>query len=144
MQQNKEELVKFLQEDLSLVYLDIFNRLNELNFSLQGHDKTVINFIDIFSAFQPKLQPWERKLTIGRTGMFPTLNEFLKDTEDVRLDDSVKSKIINNLHSLRCELPSISPTSQEMIWHLLETRIWSQAQTLSAYLMEMMIFKRSL
>ena len=51
-QQRKEKLVKFLPGDvISLAHLvDIFGRLNELNLSLQGHDITIINFIDILSA----------------------------------------------------------------------------------------------
>jgi len=106
----KEELVNVLQEDVvSLAYLmDIFGRLNELTLSLQGYDKT-INFIDVLSAFQAKLELWERKMTTSRTGMFPTLNELLEDTEDVRLNDNIKSKIINNLYSLRGEFANYFP-----------------------------------
>ena len=36
--------------------------------------------------------------------MFCTLNEFIEDTEDVRHDGNIKSKIINELRYLRCEL----------------------------------------
>ena len=42
-------------------------------------------------------------MTMGRTGMFHTLTEFLEDIEGMRFDDNVKSKSINNLTSLRCE-----------------------------------------
>ena len=103
--QQKKDLVKFLQEDVvSLAYLvDIFSRLNELNLSLQGQDKTIVNFIDALSAFQAKLELWERKMTMGQMGMFLTLNEFIEDAEDMRLDDDVKLQIINNLLSLRSE-----------------------------------------
>ena len=53
VQQKKEGLVRFLHEDVtSLAYLvDIFGKLNELNLSLQGQDKTIIDFIDALSAF---------------------------------------------------------------------------------------------
>ena len=52
-QQRKEELAQFLQdEDLALAYLvDIFSRLNALNTSMQGKDKTIIDFLDLLSAF---------------------------------------------------------------------------------------------
>ena len=40
---------------------------------------------------------------MGKTGLFPALNEFLKDTANVPLDDNVKSKIIYNLQSFCCE-----------------------------------------
>ena len=111
VQQKKEDLVKFLHEDVvSLAYLvDIFGRLNELNLSLQGQAKTIINFIDALSAFQAKLELWERKMTKGQLGMFPTLNEFIEDTEDMRLDGDVKLKIINNLQSLRSEFTKYFP-----------------------------------
>ena len=111
VQQKKEDLVKFLYENVvSLAYIvDIFSRLNELNLSLQGHDKTIINFIDALSAFQAKLGLWERKMTMGQIGMFPTLNEFIEDAEDMRLDDDVKSQMINNLLSLRSEFAKYFP-----------------------------------
>ena len=111
VQQKKEDLVKFLHEDVvSLAYLvDIFGRLNELNLSLQGQAKTIINFIDTLPAFQAKLELWERKMTKGQLGMFPTLNEFIEDTEDMRLDGDVKLKIINNLQSLCSEFTKYFP-----------------------------------
>ena len=110
-QQKKEDLVKFLHEDVvSMAYLvDIISRLNELNLSLQGQDKTIVNFIDALSPFQAQLGLWERKMTMGQMGMFPTLNEFIEDAEDVRLDDDVKSQIINNLLSLRSEFAKYFP-----------------------------------
>ena len=72
VQQKKEDLVEFLHEDVvSLAYLvDIFSRLNELNLSLQGQDKTIVNFIDALSAFQAKLELWERKMTMAKWECF--------------------------------------------------------------------------
>ena len=95
---------------VSLAYLvDIFSRINELNLSLQGRDKTIVNFIDALSAFQAKLELWERKMTMGQMGMFPTLNEFIENAEDMRLDYDVKSQIINNIVSLRSEFANYFP-----------------------------------
>ena len=76
---------------------------------MQGQDKTIVNFIDALSAFQAKLGLWEKKMTMGQMGMFPTLNEFIEDAEDMRLDDDVKSQIINNLLSLRSEFAKYFP-----------------------------------
>ena len=42
-------------------------------------------------------------------GMFPTLNEFTENAEDMRLDDDVKSQIISNLLSLRSEFAKCFP-----------------------------------
>ena len=48
-------------------------------------------------------------MTIGQVGIFPTLNELIKDTEGMRLDNDVKFKIINNLISLRSEFTKYFP-----------------------------------
>ena len=48
-------------------------------------------------------------MTKGQLGMFPTLNEFIEDTEDMRLDGDVKLKIINNLQSLCSEFTKYFP-----------------------------------
>ena len=79
VQQKKEGIVKvFIEDVISLAYLaDVFDKLNQLNLSLQGQDKTNIDFIDALSTFQAKLKLWERKMTMGQIGMFPTLNELI-------------------------------------------------------------------
>ena len=42
---------------LSLDYIvDIFGKLDELNISLQGKDKTIIDFVDALSRFNAKLE----------------------------------------------------------------------------------------
>ena len=85
---------------VSLAYLvDIFSRLNEVNLSLQGKDKTVIKFIDILSAFQAKLELWERKMAMDKTGMFPVLNALLEDN----------ANYIDNLQSLHSEFAKYIP-----------------------------------
>ena len=48
-------------------------------------------------------------MTMVRTGIFHTLNQFLEDTENVRVDDNVKLKIINSLQPLAVSLSSTSP-----------------------------------
>ena len=50
--------------------------------------------------------------------MFPTLNEFIEDAEDMRIDDDVKSQIINNLLSLRSKFAKYFPdtTSDDLVF----------------------------
>ena len=57
VQQKKEDLVKFLHEDVvSLAYLaDIFSRLNELNLSLQGKTKQLSILSTHFQHFRRNL-----------------------------------------------------------------------------------------
>ena len=43
-------------------------------------------------------------MTTSRPEMFYTLNEYLEDTEDVRYDDNIKSKIIDQLQFVCSEL----------------------------------------
>ena len=146
VQQKKEDLVEYLHEDVvSLAYLvDIFSRLNELNLSLQGQDKTIVNFIDALSAFQAKLELWERKMTMGQMGMFPTLNEFIEDAEDMRLDNMSNRRLSTIFYLFPLNLQNIFRTQQEMIWYLLEAHTLSQTQTLSTCSAEMMQLKRNL
>ena len=117
VQQKKEGLVRFLHEDVtSLAYfVDVFGKLNELNLSLQGQDKTIIDFKDALSAFQTNLELWERKISIGKMGMFPTLNDLIEDTENMWLNYDVKSNIINNLLSLLSEFTKYfqDPTTRD-------------------------------
>ena len=93
-----------------LIVFTFFGKLNKLSLSLQVRGKTIISFIDALLAFQAKLEHWERNMTMGKTGMFLTLNEFLEDAKDVRLDDNVKSKIITTFNLFPVSVPSISPT----------------------------------
>ena len=48
-------------------------------------------------------------MTMGQMGMFPTLNEFIEDVEDMQLDDDIKSQIINNLLSVHSEFAKYFP-----------------------------------
>ena len=48
-------------------------------------------------------------MTTSRPEMFYILNEFLDNTEDVRHDDNIKSKIIDELQLLHCELAKYLP-----------------------------------
>ena len=52
-------------------------------------------------------------MTMGQMEMFPTLNEFIEDADDMRLDDDVKSQIINNLPSLRSKFPKYFPDTRD-------------------------------
>ena len=56
-ERKKEAIINFLKNDaVILAYLaDIFGKLNELNISLQGRDKIIINFI-LLSVFNVKLE----------------------------------------------------------------------------------------
>jgi len=64
---------------------------------LHEKHKTIIDFIYVFLWINAKLELWKRKLEMDKNGMFPTINAFLKDTEHIWLDDSIKSQISQRL-----------------------------------------------
>ena len=45
--------------------VDIFDRINSLNLSLQGKDKYIFDLSDKLKAFHMKLQNWKRKIEYG-------------------------------------------------------------------------------
>ena len=73
---------------------DILGKLNDTNFFMQEKDKTVIDLIDAFSTFQAKLVLWKKKMLMGQRKMFPSLNELIKHTEDMRLDNDVNKRLL--------------------------------------------------
>ena len=101
-QQSRPEFVQLLQENvISIAYLvDIFGKLNELNLSLQGKNKTIIDFVDTLSAFVSKLRFWNGKMALSKTSMFPVMNELLEDNDELKLDENIRMQISENLKSL--------------------------------------------
>ena len=74
-------LAKFLFDEMwlcKLAYLaDIFDRLNELNTSLQGRCTSIFVLRKKTDAFKQKLALWDSLVQKEDTFMFPILNEYL-------------------------------------------------------------------
>ena len=51
----------------------------------------------------------KRKIEVGKIGMFFTLYEFLKDTQDMYLDDNIKLQILIQLQYLHKEFLKYFP-----------------------------------
>jgi hypothetical protein len=67
---------------VSLAYLaDIFSHLNDLNFSLQGSEVTVLDANEKTAAFQQKLAPWKRRVAKDNYANFPALENMLFSLE---------------------------------------------------------------
>ncbi len=65
---------------LSLSYLvDIFDRLNGLNLSLQGRETHILLLADKVHAFTQKLDLWHGRISRGNCDMFPSLADFITD-----------------------------------------------------------------
>jgi hypothetical protein len=65
-----------------LSYLaDIFSSLNELNLSLQGTSVTVLSAYDKIESKLKKIQFWESCVKKGIIESFPTLHDFVAESE---------------------------------------------------------------
>ena len=94
-----------------LSYLcDIFNRLNELNLSLQGKMATVFKSADKVSAFKDKLDLWGRRVNRGILDMFETLAGILGDTEP---EPSFSKLVHDHLSLLSQEFERYFPTTKD-------------------------------
>ncbi len=79
----KSDLAKHLDDTMwlaSLSYLvDIFDRLNGLNLSLQGRETHILLLADKVHAFTQKLDLWHDRISRGNCDMFPSLADFITD-----------------------------------------------------------------
>ncbi|KAI4816686.1 hypothetical protein KUCAC02_009002 [Chaenocephalus aceratus] len=55
--------------------VDIFNKLNMLNTSLQGKENSILDLEDGIQGFQARLGLWHSQLVAGELAMFPVLTE---------------------------------------------------------------------
>ena len=79
--------------------VDIFDKLNNLNLSLQGKDANLMDFVDKLSGFIAVVQLWIRRADGGRMGMFGNLTGYL-DEQEISLPDDVKLSILDHLKKL--------------------------------------------
>ena len=86
---------------LKLAYLsDIFEKLNELNISLQGKYTHIFELSSKVIAFQRKIELWERNLEQENLDMFPNLREFIETNRPVE-KLCIQTCIRNHLASLK-------------------------------------------
>lgn len=86
---------------IKLAYLcDIFNKLNDLNKSLQGNNTHILQLADKITGFQKKLLLWKRKLENREIDCFPSLQSILQEKSIEILDPSLKIMFTQHLLSL--------------------------------------------
>ena len=66
-----------------LSQLDMFNKLVELNLSLQGRNSNILFSHDKIEAFKKKLNIWTTKVRKKNLVMFPTLDDYLSNNSSV-------------------------------------------------------------
>ncbi|XP_063600317.1 zinc finger BED domain-containing protein 5-like [Penaeus indicus] len=101
---------------LKLSYLaDIFNKLNELNLSMQGRLETIVSSTNKMKGFRRKLSSWESAVQKGDMENFPSLLHLAKDNE-LRIP---KTLILNHLVTLQDAVdkyfPSLSTNNLDWI-----------------------------
>ena len=86
---------------------DIFGKLNELNISMQGKNKSILQMSDRIDGFRGKLSFWRENLSKANFTPFHQLNKFLTDNN---INDQCSTKVMcDHLKRLEEHLP---PTSQ--------------------------------
>ena len=81
-----------------LSYLvDIFEKINSINLSLQGHTY-LVDASEILTTFQEKLILWRNNVQKGSLSYFPTLRENL---EGDNMSQKMKGEVISHLNNLR-------------------------------------------
>lgn len=101
---------------IKLAYLcDIFQKLNELNKSLQGNNTHILQLADKITGFRKKLLLWKRKLKEGQvnTDCFPALQGILHEKSIETLDPSIKLIFTQHLSSLNEHFAEYFPENQE-------------------------------
>ena len=69
-----------------LFLADFFSHLNQLNTSMQGKNKILLDVSEDIITFKAKMELWMHRMEQGKTALFPALNAFVEEF---------------NLHSIR-------------------------------------------
>ena len=103
-----------------LAYLtDVFGHLNELNTSLQGNDKTVLQMYDKVSAFMRKTDLWLRRCEKEDVSNFPHLNSWIADmTQNMKQNilKTVKMHLAKLTAEFKSYFPDIEDKSPRLDW----------------------------
>lgn len=102
-----------------LAYLaDVFSRLNELNVTLQGDDKTVLQMNDRVSGFMKKIDLWLRKCEAGDVTSFPQLDRWLSahSNEKQNTLQTVKTHLAKLSTEFKSYFPAIEDVCAKHDW----------------------------
>lgn len=91
---------------------DIFQKLNELNLSLQGKQTTVFQAYNKITAFKRKLDFWI--ICVGKKEIesFSSLSEFVSDNDSEMFQDDVFEELVQYLSSMRASFEKYFPEEQ--------------------------------
>jgi len=96
----RQDLASHLSDEkwvcLASYLADYFDKVNELNLSLQGKDTNILVLNAKIIGFQKKLLFWSNSIKVGNIEMFPCLNEFLS-TNEISISTHIKKIILNHI-----------------------------------------------
>ena len=91
--------------------VDMFPKLNTLNTSLQGKNKSIVGLKDGIEGLTAPLSLWPSQLAAGECEMFPVLSAY-QHIMAVPLSDSGKHKILEHMSVLQENIQQDFPDSQ--------------------------------
>ncbi|GFS73616.1 zinc finger BED domain-containing protein 5 [Trichonephila clavipes] len=91
---------------------DIFQKLNELNLSLQGKQTTIFQAFNRITAFKRKLEFWIICIGKREIDSFTSLSEFVSDNDSEMFQDDVFEELVTDLTSRRASFEKYFPEAQ--------------------------------
>ncbi|CAH1102132.1 unnamed protein product [Psylliodes chrysocephalus] len=82
---------------------DIFEKLNDLNLSLQGKSTNVLILANKIKAFCKKISLWIDEISAENYEMFACLEKFSEEN-NIKLEEEIKTKIMMHLTNLKQDL----------------------------------------
>ena len=107
-----------IQWKACLGYLgDIMAEFNQLNLSMQGKHKILIDTVDKISAFKDKLRLWSARVEKNKFASFPNLNLILEDANDNAVLEKMKQIVLTHLKNLCVQFDKYIPEKmKEFEW----------------------------
>ena len=103
-----------IQWKACLGYLgDIMAELNQLNLSMQGKQKILIDTVDKISAFKDKLCLWSARVEKNKFASFPNLNLILEDANDDAVQEKMKQIVLTHLKNLCVQFDKYIPEKRK-------------------------------
>ena len=103
LSESNSDLVKYFQDKnwlYKICYLsDIFEKLNDLNLSLQGENSNVFTLIFKIEAFMKKISIWLQNVANSSYEIFTCMEDFIQENE--LGFDATKPLVINHLKNLK-------------------------------------------
>jgi len=106
---------------------DVFEKLNELNISLQGQGKWVFELQTSIRAFDNKLAILVIRAKTGDFGLFPHYKEFFATPDSEISFPSVKQDLVQYLMNLQANCKEHFPELEEVSYRHVQFQVHAEA-----------------